>query len=128
MPHQVEAKNVTKGSYIMIEDEPCKVRKTNKSAPGKHGHAKFKIQAEGVFDEKVRNITEPGDSMLLSPKVEKKTGQIVSKDGQMAQVMDMDTYETQEMKLPEDLEISEGEEVKFWNIEGRKLIKGKKEG
>ncbi|MDY6778158.1 MAG: translation initiation factor IF-5A, partial [Candidatus Nanohaloarchaea archaeon] len=79
MPRQVEAKNVSKGDYIMLEDEPCEVRKTKKSAPGKHGHAKYRIQAEGVFDGRTRTVTKPGDKMLLSPDVEKKIGQIVSK-------------------------------------------------
>lgn len=125
MPSQVKAKGVSKGSYIIIDDEPCEIRKVNKSSPGKHGAAKYRIQAEGVFDDRTRNITKPGDTMLLSPSIGKEVGQIVSKDGQMAQVMNMDSYETEAMKLPEDLNISEGEEIQFWDIEGRYLIKGK---
>jgi len=125
MPHQVEAKSVKKGDYIMLEDEPCEVRKTKKSAPGKHGHAKYRIQARGVFDDKTRTITKPGDKMLMSPDVQKKIGQIVSQDGSIAQVMDMDTYETEEMELPDDLNVNEGEEIRYWVIAGRKLVKGK---
>jgi translation initiation factor 5A len=125
MPHQVEAKSVKKGDYLMLEDEPCKVRKTKKSAPGKHGHAKYRIQARGVFDDRTRTITKPGDTMLMSPDVEKKVGQIVSQSGDIAQVMDMDTYQTEEMKIPEDLDVSEGEEIRYWEIADRKLVKGK---
>lgn len=125
MPRQVEAKSVKKGSYIMIDDEPCEVRKTKKSAPGKHGHAKYRIQGRGVFDDKTRTITKPGDRKLMSPDVDKKVGQIVSKDGSIAQVMDMDTYETEEMQLPDDLSVSEGEEIEYWVIADRNLIKGK---
>lgn len=128
MPSQVQAKSVSKGSYIMIDDEPCEVRKVNKSSPGKHGAAKYRIQAEGVFDDRTRNITKPGDAMLLSPDIGKEVGQIVSKDGTIAQVMNMDSYETEEMQLPEDLDVSEGEEIRFWDIEGRYLIKGKNNG
>lgn len=125
MPQQVEASNLRKGSYVILDDEPCKVRGTSKSSPGKHGSAKIKIKARGVFDEKDRHVTKPGDTMMMSPDVDKKIGQIVSKDGNIAQVMDMDTYETKEMELPEDLEISDGEEIEYWVFDERELVKGK---
>ncbi|MFB6292359.1 MAG: translation initiation factor IF-5A [Candidatus Nanohaloarchaea archaeon] len=124
MPQQVEASKLKSGSYVMIDGEPCEVRSVSKSSPGKHGSAKCKIKARGVFDEKDRHITKPGDSMMLSPDIEKKVGQVVSQDGNIAQVMEMDTYETEEMELPEDLDASEGDEIKFWQIEDRKLVKG----
>ena len=127
MPSQVEASSLKKGRYVIIDDEPCEVRGTSKSSPGKHGSAKVKIKARGVFDEKDRHITKPGDTMMMSPDIDKKVGQIVSKDGDIAQVMDMDTYQTDEMQIPGDLDASEGDEIKYWEIEGRKLFKGLKE-
>ncbi len=126
MASQVEASKLKSGSYVIIDGEPCEVRSVSKSSPGKHGSAKCKIKARGVFDEKDRHITKPGDSMMMSPDIEKKVGQIVSKDGNIAQVMDMDTYETEEMELPEDLGANEGDEIKFWQIDDRKLVKGLK--
>ncbi|MFB6076597.1 MAG: translation initiation factor IF-5A, partial [Candidatus Nanohaloarchaea archaeon] len=102
----------------------CEVKKAKKSAPGKHGHAKMKIRAEGVFDGQSYNETVPAEHKMLAPTIEKKTGQIVSQDGEFAQVMDMDTYETQEMELPDDLDVGEGDEIKFWEIDDRNLIKG----
>lgn len=125
MGQQVEASGLKKGSYVMIDDEPCEVKEAKKSAPGKHGHAKMKIRAEGVFDGQTRNETVPAEHKMLAPTINKKTGQVVSKDGNVAQVMDMDTYETEDMELPDDLDVAEGEEIKFWDIEGRNLIKGK---
>jgi len=126
MPKQIEASSVRNGSMIMIEGEPCEVRSMSKSSPGKHGSAKCKIKARGIFDEKDRHITKPGDSMMMSPDVDKKEGQIVSKDGNIAQVMDMDTYETDEMQLPDDLDASEGDTLKYWVVDDRNLIKGLK--
>lgn len=124
MPQQMEASSVRQGTYIMIDGEPCEVRSVSKSSPGKHGSAKCKIKARGVFDDKDRHITKPGDTMMMSPDVDKKVGQIVSREGSIAQVMDMDTYETEEMELPEDLSASEGQEIEFWEIDDRKLVKG----
>lgn len=126
MPKQVEASSVKSGSMIMIEDEPCEVRSMSKSSPGKHGSAKCKIKARGIFDEKDRHVTKPGDAMLMSPDVDKKEGQVVSRDGDIAQVMDMDTYETEEMQLPEDLEAGEGDTIKYWVVDDRVLVKGMK--
>lgn len=125
MGQQVDASSLKKGSYVIIDDEPCEVKTAKKSAPGKHGHAKMKIRAEGMFDGQSYNETVPAEHKMLAPTIQKKTGQVVSRDGTMAQVMDMETYETQEMKLPEDLDVDEGEEIKFWDVEGRIMVKGK---
>lgn len=126
MPKQIEASSVSSGSMVMIEGEPCEVRSMSKSSPGKHGSAKCKIKARGIFDDKDRHITKPGDATMISPDVEKKVGQIVSRDGNIAQVMDMDTYETEEMELPDDLDAGEGEEINYWVVDDRVLVKGKK--
>ncbi|MFB6203010.1 MAG: translation initiation factor IF-5A [Candidatus Nanohaloarchaea archaeon] len=127
MPQQIEASKISSGTYIMIDDEPCEVRSMTKSSPGKHGSAKCKIKARGVFDGKDRHITKPGDAMLMSPTIDKKVGQVVSRDGNIAQIMDMDTYETEEMELPDDLSAGEGDEINYWVIGDRKLVKGLKE-
>lgn len=126
MPTQMEASDLSSGSYVMIDDEPCEVRSVSMSSPGKHGSAKAKIKARGVFDDKDRHITKPGDSMMMSPDIEKKEGQIVSIDGDIAQVMDMDTYETGEMQMPGDLDVSENDKIEYWVISDRKLVKGVK--
>ena len=127
MPQQIEAGKVRNGTYVIIEDKPCEVRSVSKSSPGKHGSAKAKIKAKGLFDGKNKHITKPVDSMMMSPDVENKVGQIVSKEDDIAQVMDMDTYETEEMQLPEGIDVSEGEEIEYKDIEGRKLFEGVKD-
>ncbi|MFB6245760.1 MAG: translation initiation factor IF-5A [Candidatus Nanohaloarchaea archaeon] len=127
MAHQTEASSLSSGNYVIIDEEPCEVRSVSMSSPGKHGSAKAKIKARGVFDDKDRHITKPGDSMMMQPDISKKEGQVVSVDGTIAQVMDMDTYETDEMELPEDLEAGEGDVIKFWEVDDRVLVKGLKE-
>ncbi len=127
MPQQVEAGKLRNGSFVMIDGEPCEVRDVSKSSPGKHGSAKAKIKARGLFDEKDRHITKPADTMMMSPDLDKKEGQVVSIDGNIAQVMDMDSYETEEMDIPDEFNASEGDKVDYWVVEGRKLFKGVKE-
>lgn len=127
MPTQIEAGKVRNGTYIMIDGEAYEVRSVSKSSPGKHGSAKAKIKAKGVFDGKNKHITKPVDSMMMSPDVEKKVGQVVSIEGGIAQVMDMETYETEEMELPDDLNAEEGDEIEFQQIEDKKLVLGLRE-
>ena len=111
----------------MIDGEPCEVRSVSKSSPGKHGSAKAKIKARGLFDEKDRHITKPADTMMMSPDMDKKIGQIVSQEGDVAQVMDMDTYETEDMEIPDEFDISEGDKINYWVVDDRKLFKGVEE-
>jgi len=127
MPTQIEAGKVRDGTYVIIDEEPCEVRNVSKSSPGKHGSAKAKIKAKEIFGGKNKHVTKPVDSMMMSPDVEKKIGQIVSKEGNIGQVMDMDTYETEEMELPEDLSVSEGQEIEYKKIEDRRLVLGVKD-
>lgn len=126
MPQQVEAGKLRNGSFVMIDDEPCEVRDVSKSSPGKHGSAKAKIKARGLFDDKDRHITKPADTMMMSPDLDKKEGQVVSIDANIAQVMDMDSYETEEMDIPEEFDASEGDTVNYWVVDDRKLFKGVK--
>ncbi len=127
MPKQVEAGKLRNGSFVMIEGEPCEVRSVSKSSPGKHGSAKAKIKARGLFDEKDRHITKPADTMMMSPDMDKKVGQIVSQDGDVAQVMDMETYETEDMQIPDEFDVSEGDKIDYWVVDDRKLFKGVQE-
>jgi len=127
MPKQVEAGKLRNGSFVMIDGEPCEVRSVSKSSPGKHGSAKAKIKARGLFDEKDRHITKPADTLMMSPDMDKKIGQIVSQEEDVAQVMDMDTYETEDMQIPDEFDVSEGDKINYWVIDDRKLFKGVEE-
>ena len=48
--------SVKVGSYIIINDEPCRIVEYDKSKPGKHGSAKARVVAIGVFDGSLRHV------------------------------------------------------------------------
>ncbi len=123
---QVEAKHFKKGSYIMIDEVPCCVVDNAKSAPGKHGHLKCKIEAIGIIDNKKRMIMKPGPAKIPSPIVDKRIGQVVSISGDTAQLMDMTTYEMFETQIPDEFKsgVQEGKEVDYWVIATVKAIMG----
>lgn len=121
----VSVGTLKKGDTIIIDDAPCKITDTATSRPGKHGHAKVNLTAVGILDGKKRNIVMPGHDRVEAPIIEKKTAQILSITGNKANVMDMATFETFEMEIPEELtaEVKEGVEVLYWEIMGMKVMK-----
>lgn len=121
----VSVGTLKKGDTIIIDDAPCKITDTATSRPGKHGHAKVNLTAVGLLDGKKRQLVMPGHDKVEAPIIEKKSAQILSVVGSVANVMDMDTYETFEMDIPEELkeEVKEGKEVLYWTIMGAKVMK-----
>ncbi len=121
----VSVGGLKKGDTIIIDDAPCKITDTATSRPGKHGHAKVNLTAVGILDGKKRQMVLPGHDKVEAPIIEKKSAQILSISGNHANVMDMDTYETFDLEIPEELkeEVKEGKEVLYWTIMGAKVMK-----
>ena len=121
----ISANNVQKGTSIIIEGVPCKVVDVEISKPGKHGHSKVRISAVGLIDEKKRIVVMPGHDNIEVPIIEKRTAQVLSLHGDMANVMDSETYETFDLKIPEEFkdQVVEGSSVLYWTILDEKIIK-----
>jgi len=121
----VSVGTLKKGDTIIIDEAACKITDTATSRPGKHGHAKVNLTAVGILDGKKRQLVMPGHDRVEAPIIEKKSAQILSVTGNMANVMDMETYETFDMEIPEELkaEVKEGKEVLYWTIMGAKVMK-----
>ena len=66
------------GSYVIIDNEACRIVEYSKSKPGKHGSAKARIVAIGVFDGAKRSIVKPVNAQAEVPIIEKKEGQIIA--------------------------------------------------
>ncbi len=117
--------SLKKGDTVIIDEAACKVTDLATSRPGKHGHAKVNLTAVGLLDQKKRNIVLPGHDKIEVPIIEKKSAQILSVSGNMANVMDTATYETFEMEIPEELQgqVHDGLEVLYWQIMGMKVMK-----
>ena len=113
------------GSYIIIDGEPCRIMNYTKSKPGKHGSAKARIVAIGVFDEAKRTIVKPVSAQVEVPLIEKKTGQVIALLPTAVQLMDLETYAITEAPLPEEelrSKLASGVEVEYWQILGRTRI------
>ncbi len=119
------AGSLKEGSNIVIEGAACRVVSIQISRPGKHGHAKIRLEAVGIIDEKKRVIVMPGHDNVEVPIIEKKTAQVLSIAGDSANVMDAESYETFDLKIPAELkgEITGGSNILYWQILGDKVMK-----
>ena len=119
---QKQVRELQEGSYVMMEDSPCKINAYSTAKPGKHGSAKARIEGKGVFDNKKRSLSQPVDAKVWVPIIERKGGQVLSvSDGEM-QVMDLDTYDTFTMRIPDGVEVSSDDEIEFLEYEGQRKI------
>ncbi len=114
------------GSYVLIEGEPCRIVDYAKSKPGKHGAAKARVVAIGVFDSVKRSFVKPVSAQVEVPIIEKRGGQVISLLPKSVQIMDLENYEIFEAPQPEDKELTSnmasGVEVEYWRILGRTKI------
>ena len=108
-----------------MDGAACKVVDIQVSRPGKHGHAKARITAVGLLDDKKRVEVMPGHDMVDTPIIGKKTAQVLSITGDVANVMDVDTYETFELPIPGELQgqVVEGAQVLYWQVLTERVMK-----
>lgn len=121
MKEQVEARSLKEGRYIMIDDEPCVIKSMSHSKTGKHGSAKFRIEAMGLFDGTKRSYVTPVSDKVYVPLVERKTGQVISVSGDVAQIMDSADYNTLELKIPAELKgtVEVGKDISYLTAMGK---------
>jgi translation initiation factor 5A len=121
MKEQVETRELKEGRYVLIDDEPCIIKSIAKSKPGKHGAAKARVDAIGIFDNQKRSIVQPVNAKVYVPVVERKTGQVLSVGKDSVQLMDMSDYSTIEVSITEDMipKLEQGKEVPYLFVMGR---------
>jgi translation initiation factor 5A len=101
---------------------PCKITSKTSGKTSKHGEAKAKVEAIGVFDGKKRILVKPVTAGVEVPMILKKKGQVVSVQDGSAQIMDLETYEMFDLSVLEDRKLKEGEEITYIEVEGKKAL------
>lgn len=119
-----EVRELRKNRYMMIDDEPCKIVGMSTSKPGKHGEAKARIEAVGIFDDQKRSIVHPVRHKVSVPIIDKRSAQIVAIMGNSVQLMDMDSYQTFEIPILDEFKgkLEPGKEIQYLEALGRKKI------
>ncbi len=112
------------GKFVLIDDAPCRVVSIDKSKPGKHGAAKMNVAAMGLFDGVKHTLMKPSDADVEIPITERRRAQIVSVTGNSAQLMDLESYETFEVTIPDEMkgDVEAGKEIQFLSVMGQRLL------
>ena len=132
---RTEIQKLKTGNYIMVEDEPCIIKSTERSKSGKHGHAKVRIICMGMFDNNKRSLTFPSGSMVEVPEINKGTAQINFIEDNLINIMDLESYESMDVPWPIEQELvsklrelkanpskMSASQVEYWQIVGKTLI------
>ena len=119
----VKVSQLKKGSYVVIDGVPCKVLDIETSKPGKHGSAKARITAIGLFDNQKRNLLKPTTDTVEQPIVRRGPGQILAIVGDKLQMMDLENYQTYEIDIPKDVpDLNPGDTVEFIQVDSNVRI------
>jgi len=124
----IDATEVRTGNSIIVDGIPCTVKSVDISKTGKHGHSKCRIEAIPMISGPKKVFVIPGHDRLEVPIVNKRKGQVLSKANGNASVMDLESFETIELVVPEQEvfdSLVEGENCEYWDIEGQKIVKRK---
>ena len=126
MSRPVDVGELRVGGYMMIDGEPCRIMDIAKSKPGKHGSAKARIVAIGVFDNQKRQFVKPVDCGAEIPIIDKRAGQVFAVNPTGIQIMDLETYEYLDAPFPDEPELKaklvSGAEIEYWKILGKVKI------
>jgi translation initiation factor 5A len=126
MSRPVDVGELRVGGYMMIDGEPCRIVDIAKSKPGKHGAAKARIVAIGVFDNQKRQFVKSVDGGAEIPIIDKRAGQVFSVNPTGVQIMDLETFEYLDAPFPdeEDLKakLAAGAEIEYWKVLGKVKI------
>ena len=124
MKEQTEIGKLKEGRYVVFDDEPCKILGIAISKPGKHGAAKSRIDAVGIFDGVKRSVVQPVSAKIYVPVVERKSGQVISIAGNIAQMMDMKDYSNFEIEIPPEKtgDVEVGKEITYIEALGKRKL------
>ncbi|MHA1985891.1 MAG: translation initiation factor IF-5A [Promethearchaeota archaeon] len=132
---RTEIQKLKSGQYIMVEDEPCIIKSTERSKSGKHGHAKVRVVCVGLFDNNKRSLTIPSGHMVEIPEILKGSAQINFIEETSISIMDLESYESIDVDWPKDensinklkeLQANPDKistaQVDYWQLAGKTLI------
>ncbi len=113
------------GSYIIMDGSPCRITKMDKSKTGKHGSSKYRVEAVGLINDRKHVQIIIGHAKVEVPIVEKRAAQVLSVSGDRAQVMDLETFETFDADIDDEVKgkVEAGGKVLCWDIMSTKVIK-----
>ncbi|MFX0028743.1 MAG: translation initiation factor IF-5A [Candidatus Hermodarchaeota archaeon] len=132
---RTEIQKLKSGQFIMVEEEPCVIKSTERSKSGKHGHAKVRVVCVGLFDNNKRSLTIPSGHMVDIPEILKGNAQINFIEDTSINIMDLESFESFDVEWPKDEDLINKlkelqatpnkittAQVDYWQLAGKTLI------
>ena len=132
---RTEIQKLKTGQYIMVDEEPCIIKATERSKSGKHGHAKVRVVCVGLFDNNKRSLTIPSGHMVEIPEIIKGSAQINFIEDASINIMDIESYESFDVAWPKEEDLTKKlkeiqanpdmistAQVDYWQLANRTLI------
>ncbi len=118
------ARDIKIGRYVLIDGIACRVVEIETSKPGKHGAAKMRVTAMGIFDGQKKSMILPTTADADVPVIKKRKAQVVSVAETSAQIMDSETYEVYDIPITEEFQgkLTAGKEVEVIEAMGRRAL------
>ena len=119
----IEATEMRVGTFLMLDGVAHQVKKMDISKTGKHGHAKVRFEAVSVMSGKKKVQVVPGHDKFEVPMIDKRAAQVLSVSGDSVSIMDSENYENFDLSLPDGLDVKDGDNVEYWDVEGERVLK-----
>jgi translation initiation factor 5A len=132
---RTEIQKLKSGQYIMVDEEPCVIKSTERSKSGKHGHAKVRVVCVGIFDNNKRSLTIPSGHMVEVPEIIKGNAQVNFIEDTLINIMDLESYHSLDVNWPSDEDLVAKlndlranpqkmslAQVEYWQLAGKTLI------
>ncbi len=106
------------GMYVLIDNVVCQIKNIEKSKPGKHGAAKARITASGVFNDAKKTLLKQTGDEAEVPIVERGNAQIAAIMGDTLSLIDANSYQSFECPKPKDIGgLKQGDDVEYIKVD-----------
>ena len=116
--------SVKNGSYVVIQDRPCKVVDIKTFKVGKHGAAKANITGIDIFNEKKMLVNLPCSANIEVPIIKKSAYTVIDLDEEgYLTLMDKQGTTRQDLKLSDETENDKNlwAKVREWMSGGKEI-------
>ncbi|MBS3061839.1 MAG: translation initiation factor IF-5A [Candidatus Diapherotrites archaeon] len=114
----VKVGQLKEGGYLLIEGIACQIKSIEKSKPGKHGAAKARITAVGLFNNQKKTALMGTTDEGEVPIVLRGNAQVNAVMGDLLNLMDMESFEIFDASKPKDVTgIKQGDEVEYMKLD-----------
>jgi len=123
----MEAKEANIGQWILYQGEPCQIKRKENVAFGTHSHSKTKLFLKPLSKGGIKELICSHNDKLEEVDITKKTGNVIAKQKDKVQIMDIVSYETFDAEIDKELlnEIKVGDDVIFINFNGIRVLEKK---